>query len=141
MESWIPTLKGDYSCLEMIKTFTSENAMWNPILKSPTKDYGICQLHYPVHKSFINSNLFTNRNTQLDYCFWVRVDASKKGSMPWYANKRYDYKNSKQKNARLKSLRNAVQVHVEPKVEKMRKLTSAQKLAIKNMQRKIGYYT
>jgi len=108
-------LTGKYSCLEMVRTFISENATWNPILKSATNDLGICQLNYRVHSKFITSDIFTNLNAQADYCVNVWIDASIKWSMPRYANKQYDYKNSSKKNNRLKSLRDSVQLHIEKK--------------------------
>lgn len=110
MDYW---LTWAYSCEEMLKTFISENAMRNPILKSATNDHWICQLNYRVHSRFISSDIFKVMDRQIDYCVNVWVDASKKGTMPRYANKRYDYKNSKSKNQRLWKLRNSITIHKE----------------------------
>ena len=36
---------------------------------SSTSDYGICQLHYPYNKEFINSDAYHDVNKQLEYCY------------------------------------------------------------------------
>lgn len=75
----------NYSCLNLILTFTAENGWWHRDRVSPTSDYWLCQLHYKRHKDFIDSPEFKEPANQIQYCLEVRQDAYKKWRMPWVA--------------------------------------------------------
>lgn len=106
-------LTGKYSCLKLLETFTSENALWRTTVLS-NWNYWFCQLNKKVHRWFFKNGDYTNPYVQLDYCLAVWLDASQKNVMPWYANEKYDYKNTKKKNARLKILRNNIIITENP---------------------------
>lgn len=72
----------NYSCLNLILTFTAENWWWHWDRVSPTNDYWLCQLHYKRHKDFIDSPEFEQPENQIQYCLEVWQDAYKKGRMP-----------------------------------------------------------
>lgn len=75
----------NYSCKDMILTRTSENGAWWWRVVSPTRDYWLCQLHYPYHQEFINSEEFKDPYNQLDYCLDERERTMNEGWMKWYA--------------------------------------------------------
>lgn len=88
----------DYNCVDLVKTWNSENGGWNKDRvsepnKNGSRDYGFCQLNSEYHSAFIfdyangkrgYSNEFSNPIKQFDYCLWVWLDASKRGIMPRY---------------------------------------------------------
>ena len=57
--------------------------------RGETNDWGLCQLHYPIHKTFIRSSDFQDWRKQVDYCYRVYQDAITKGrlSTTFYAVK------------------------------------------------------
>jgi len=44
--------------IEFVKLIECENGRRDPYRISATNDHGICQLHYPYNKDFINSDAF-----------------------------------------------------------------------------------
>jgi len=96
----------DYSCEELVRTFTKENWSWNTNRRwRSTPDHGLCQLNIRRHKKFINSEAFNDPHKQLDYCLEVWIDAKNKKTMPWFGHKKYDYMyNSKQMYNRNKAV-------------------------------------
>ena len=64
-------------CDNMMITIQNESK-WDPKARSKTNDHWLFQLHYPYHKTFINSIDFLNEYRQVDYWIWVRLDAKKK---------------------------------------------------------------
>lgn len=75
----------NYSCNDMVFTWTAENGAWGWRVESPTRDHWICQLHYPYHADFIDSPEFKDPYNQLDYCLDERERTMNEGWMKWYA--------------------------------------------------------
>ena len=64
--------------MNWIYTIEAESG-WILDRRSPTNDWGLCQLHYPYHKNFIKSPEFKNYKNQLLYCAEIYKRASEKG--------------------------------------------------------------
>lgn len=97
-ELWLST-HWKYGCKNQILTRNAENWWRNHERVSWknsnwTRDHWFCQLNSRYHSKFINSDDFKNPLKQLEYCHNVRLDAERKGSMPWYA---YDKKEQRNK--------------------------------------------
>lgn len=95
-------IKWMYNCQNFILTINAENGGRNmnakPKNNNWTTDNWLCQLNSAYHSDFINSEEFKDPYKQMDYCLWVRKDAKRKKSMPWYAYP-YRYERAKGKNA------------------------------------------
>lgn len=77
----------NYSCLNMVLTFDSENGAWQKNRVSATDDRWLCMLHKRRHKDFIDSEAFQSDEAQLDYCIGVRQNSMQRWKMPRTAYK------------------------------------------------------
>ena len=55
--------------IDFVKLIECENGRRDPYRISATNDHGICQLHYPYNKKFIDSEDFQDVYKQIDYCY------------------------------------------------------------------------
>ena len=88
--------------LDFVRTIDAENQTREHKLQSNVKNdwkreesFWLCQLWRERHHKFIKSELFEDPYNQVDYCRDVRLDAKKKGTMPFHA---YKYRNERGAN-------------------------------------------
>jgi hypothetical protein len=71
---------------EFLYTLKAENGTFDPErISKPNKDgyrdYGLCQMHYPYHKEFIDSPEFHDWKLQLLRCWQIYEDAGRRGRL------------------------------------------------------------
>ena len=69
--------------LDLVKTWSLENARFSVSAEWTTDEKGICQLRYKYHKTFMDKQEFFDPYAQVDYCIEVYMDRYNRTRLNW----------------------------------------------------------